>query len=98
MAVNHVMAQLMGKCKVNPSRMSDIQAIVNTGKKPLRDRYPQPIPGTVLSLLYQEQEYRVTVTWATTDGEGSKTIGELIFSPVYLRCSLVHHERFGRQA
>jgi hypothetical protein len=39
-----------------------IQAIVNTGKKPLRDRYPQPIPGTVLSRLYQEQEYRVTVT------------------------------------
>jgi hypothetical protein len=38
------------------------------------------------------------VTWATTDGEGSKTIDELIFSPVYLRCSLVHHERFGRQA
>lgn len=39
-----------------------IQAIVNTGKKPLRDRYPQPVAGTVLSRLYQEQEYRVTVT------------------------------------
>lgn len=39
-----------------------IQAIVNTGKKPLRDRFPQPIPGTVLSRIYQETEYKVTVT------------------------------------
>ncbi len=39
-----------------------INAIINTGKKPLRDRYPQPIPGTVLSRIYQEKEHKVTVT------------------------------------
>ncbi len=39
-----------------------IQAILNTGKKPLRDRYTQPVPGTVLTRLYQDNEYRVTVT------------------------------------
>lgn len=39
-----------------------IAAIMQTGKKPLRDRYPQPIPGTVLSRLYRDEEYRVTVT------------------------------------
>ncbi len=39
-----------------------IVAIMQTGKKPLRDRYPQPIPGTVLSRLYRDEEYRVTVT------------------------------------
>ncbi|MGH1471614.1 MAG: DUF2924 domain-containing protein [Cellvibrionaceae bacterium] len=38
-----------------------ISAIINTGKKPLRDRYPQPIPGTVLSRIYQEKEHKVTV-------------------------------------
>jgi hypothetical protein len=54
MAVNHVMAQLMGKCKVNPSRMSDFCIVENT---PFLF-----VGGTVLSRLYQEQEYRVTVT------------------------------------
>lgn len=39
-----------------------IQTIVNTGKKPLRDRYPQPLPGTVLTRLYQDKEHQVTVT------------------------------------
>ena len=39
-----------------------ISAIINTGKKPLRDRYPQPIPGTVLSRIYQEKEHKITVT------------------------------------
>ena len=39
-----------------------IQAIMNTGKKPLRDRYPQPLPGTVLTRLYQDKEHQVTVT------------------------------------
>ena len=39
-----------------------IQAILNTGNKPLRDRYTQPVPGTVLTRLYQDNEYRVTVT------------------------------------
>lgn len=39
-----------------------IQAIINTGKKPLRDRYPQPLPGTVLTRLYQDKEHQVTVT------------------------------------
>lgn len=39
-----------------------INAIINTGKKPLRDRYPQPIPGTVLSRIYQEKEHKVTIT------------------------------------
>ncbi|MBU3069218.1 DUF2924 domain-containing protein [Aestuariicella sp. G3-2] len=39
-----------------------INAIINTGKKPLRDRYPQPILGTVLSRIYQDKEHKVTVT------------------------------------
>ncbi|ONF43312.1 hypothetical protein BTO32_11560 [Marinobacter lutaoensis] len=39
-----------------------IRAIIKTGQKPLRDRYPKPVPGTVLTRIYQEKEYRVTVT------------------------------------
>ncbi len=36
--------------------------MIQTSKKPLRDRHPQPIPGTVLSRLDRDQEYRVNVT------------------------------------
>lgn len=39
-----------------------INAIIHSGKKPLRDRYPQPLPGTVLTRIYKEKEHRVTVT------------------------------------
>lgn len=39
-----------------------INAIIHSGKKPLRDRYPKPLPGTVLTRIYKEKEYRVTVT------------------------------------
>ena len=35
-----------------------INAIINTGKKPLRDRYPQPIPGTVLSRITKKKSTR----------------------------------------
>ncbi|WP_222837047.1 DUF2924 domain-containing protein [Candidatus Williamhamiltonella defendens] len=35
--------------------------MIKTSKKPLRDRHPQPISGTVLSRLDRDQEYCVNV-------------------------------------
>lgn len=39
-----------------------IDAIIKTGQKPLRDRVPLPVPGTVLTRIYQDREHIVTVT------------------------------------
>lgn len=39
-----------------------IDAIIKTGQKPLRDRVPLPVPGTVLTRLYRDREHIVTVT------------------------------------
>lgn len=39
-----------------------INAIMATGNKPLGDRIPQPMAGTVLSRRYQDIDYTVTVT------------------------------------
>ena len=39
-----------------------IDAIINTQQKPLRDRLPKPLPGTVLTRIYQDKTYEVTVT------------------------------------
>ena len=38
-----------------------IQAIIDQDKKP-KSRYPQPMPGTLLTRLYQDKAYQVTVT------------------------------------
>jgi Protein of unknown function (DUF2924) len=43
-----------------------IQAIIDTNNKPLRDRSPKPVPGTVLTRWYQDKEYQVI---AMQDGQ-----------------------------
>ena len=48
--------------KLAESNERRINAIIDNGKKALKDRYPQPLPGTVLTRLYRDKEHQVTVT------------------------------------